>query len=96
MQTMDADFKSTIRQVLAQCSRNRIIPRNETKRRPETETFFDLRQWITFIETFGCFHIVGQDKSKFLPIRPAGPSFRRFAGIMVDRPDFSHAEIVSD
>ena len=96
MQAMDADFKSTIRQVLAQCCRNRIIPRNETERRPETETFFDLRQLITFIETFGCFHIVGQDEGEFLPIRPAGPSFRGFAGIMIDRPDLSHAEIVSD
>ena len=88
MQTVHTDLKSAIRQAFAQGSPERIIPWNEIKRRSETETFFDLRQWITFLKTLGFFHIVGQDQSEFLPIRPTGPSLRRFAGIMIDRPDF--------
>ena len=32
VQTMDADFKSTVRQVLAQCCGNRIIPGNKIER----------------------------------------------------------------
>jgi hypothetical protein len=87
MQAMDADFEAAVRQTLAQCGGNGVIPRNKIEGGAETEALFELRQLITFIQTFGRFHIMGQDKGEFLSIRPASPSFRRFAGIMIDGPD---------
>jgi hypothetical protein len=53
VQAMDGDFKSTLRQALAQRCGDGVIPRNETERRPEAEAFFDLCQLITFIEALG-------------------------------------------
>lgn len=87
IQTVDADFESTVRQVLTHCLGNHIIPGNEIEGGAETETLFNIRELHAPFEASRCFDIMGQDKSEFLPIRPAGPSFRRFAGIRINWPD---------
>ena len=52
-QAVDADFEAAVRQVLAQCGRDGVIPRNKIEGGAETEALFELRQLITFTQTLG-------------------------------------------
>jgi hypothetical protein len=87
VQSVDADFEAVVRQVLAQCGGDGVIPRNKIEGGAETEALFHLRELHAFSEAVGGFHIVGQNEGEFLSVRPASPSFRGFAGIMINGPD---------
>ena len=51
MEAVDANFESMVRQVLAQCCGNRVIPGNKIERRSETPTFFD---WTRYLRSQIC------------------------------------------
>jgi len=63
------------------------IPGNKIERGAEPETFFNIRQLHASFEAVPCFDVVGEDEGEFLSIRPASPSFRRFAGTSINGPD---------